>query len=258
MWKLEQWSEYIGNCNSFFCFLNEKQKTCVCDAVKEVVEECLKCKCQIPQEILNRLTEESLQKKHEAEMLQLQHIVQAFQELTENMNIKSLLEECAQIAIHCDHQSDQPLDNDEKSDISNTITKQTQIFRIYAFVVQDDQPAISFCNDKQKRHLQRIGGNIFVGDFQVEVDSPVLFQYNNMWYTTEDNCKVYVLRLPREKVPITSEIVVFKHLVDSIKDWPSLEFTLQAKNNLSTLIERHYLNCATFWKGSKRIREIDY
>ncbi|ETO04382.1 hypothetical protein RFI_33015 [Reticulomyxa filosa] len=57
-----------------------------------------------------------------------------------------------------------------------------------------------------------------------------------MQYSVEDNCKVYLLRLPREreKVPITFEIAVFKHLTDGITDWPSLEFALEAKHNLKS------------------------
>ncbi|ETO08655.1 hypothetical protein RFI_28732, partial [Reticulomyxa filosa] len=214
---------------------------CLCDnfAVKEVVEECLKCRCGIPQEILNRLQEESLKQKHETQVSQLQNIVQTFQELIEDQDIDSLLKECTQITVHCNHRSGQSLDNDEKS-ATDLITKQKRFFRIYAFVTQTDQPVISFSHDQQKCRLQKIGDNIFVGEFQVEQDSPISFQYNNAWNNVDDNCKMYLLRRPKEteKVPIAFETTVLKHLIENIIDWPSLKFALEAKNNLSSVIEK--------------------
>ncbi|ETO00872.1 hypothetical protein RFI_36567, partial [Reticulomyxa filosa] len=179
-WKLEQWKECIDDCNK------TPDRHCDLSAIKEVVEECLKCRCAIPQEILDRLAEESFQQKHTTEVPPLQLIVQKFQELVENVDTKTLLKECTQIIIHCNH----------------TI-KQTRLFRMYAFVTQIDQPAISFSDDKQN-----------------------------------DKCNVYFLRPPKERVPITFEITVFKHLMDNITDWPSLEFTIQAKNYLSAVIEK--------------------
>ncbi|ETO04383.1 hypothetical protein RFI_33016 [Reticulomyxa filosa] len=180
MWKLEQWNECIGNYNSFF-LKNEKQKTCKigtpgdsCDlsAIKEVVEKCLECKCKIPQEILDRLAEESLQQKHSTEVPQLQHIVQKFQELTEDKDTKSLLKECTQIVIHCDHRSDQPLDSDEKSNILDTTTRQTRPFRIYAFVAETDQPTISFLDDRKSQLF-----------FLNEISPPFLLSFNEFFNT---------------------------------------------------------------------------
>ncbi|ETO07676.1 hypothetical protein RFI_29714 [Reticulomyxa filosa] len=162
MWKLEQWKECIDNCSSLFqrlvCLhifvqqlLGTPGDSCDLSAIKEVVEKCLECKCKIPQEILDRLAEESLQQKHSTEVPQLQHIVQKFQELTEDKDTKSLLKECTQIVIHCDHRSDQPLDSDEKSNILDTTTRQTRPFRIYAFVAEMDQPTISFLEDRKSQ-----------------------------------------------------------------------------------------------------------
>ncbi|ETO11065.1 hypothetical protein RFI_26311, partial [Reticulomyxa filosa] len=121
---------------------------------------------------------------------------------------------------------------------SDSITKQKRPFRIYAFVTQTDQPVISFSHDQQKHHLQKIGDHIFVGEFQVEQNSSILFQYNNVWNNVNDNCKIYLLRSLREKVPIAFETTVFNHLIDNITDWPSLEFALEAKNDLSSVIEK--------------------
>ncbi|ETN97216.1 hypothetical protein RFI_40314 [Reticulomyxa filosa] len=147
--------------------MNEKLNYCIekfqrtpgdrCDlnAVKEVVEECLKCKCGIPQEILNRLEEESLKQKHETQVSQLQNIVQIFQELLEDQSIDSLLKECTQIVIHCDNRSDQSLDNNEKSD---SIRKQKRPFRIYAFMAQTDQPVISFSHNQQSQFKKKKNG----------------------------------------------------------------------------------------------------
>ncbi|ETO02804.1 hypothetical protein RFI_34603, partial [Reticulomyxa filosa] len=214
MWKIEQWNECIDDCK------RTPGDRCDFSAVKEVVEECLKCRCGIPQEILNRLQEASLKQKHETQVSQLQNIVQTFQEFIENTNTNSLLKECTQITIYCNHRSDQSLNSDEKSD---SITKQKRPFRIYAFVTQTDQP---------------IGDNIFVGEFQVEQDSPISFQFNNAWNNVDDNCKIYLFRSLREKVPIAFETTVFNHLIDNITDWPSLEFALEAKNNLSSVIKK--------------------